>query len=103
MGHGGSRPGAGRKPGGKNRKTQAIVLKATAEGITPLEVMLNAMCDAYARGQFAQAAAFAEKCAPYMHPRLASFTADVQKNVDHQACPIRAGGRRRGDREWKSP
>jgi hypothetical protein len=40
---GGARPGAGRKPGSVTRKTREIAAKATAEGITPLEVMLRAM------------------------------------------------------------
>lgn len=43
MAKGGARPGAGRKPGSVTQKTREIAAKATAEGITPLEVMLRAM------------------------------------------------------------
>jgi hypothetical protein len=41
--HGGPRKGAGRKAGSTTRKTREIAERATAEGITPLEVMLRAM------------------------------------------------------------
>lgn len=43
MAKGGARAGAGRKPGSVTQKTREIAAKATAEGITPLEVMLRAM------------------------------------------------------------
>lgn len=43
MAHGGARKGAGRKAGSTTRKTREIADRATAEGITPLEVMLRAM------------------------------------------------------------
>lgn len=43
VGHGGARPGAGRKPGQANQKTREIADRAAREGITPLEVMLRAM------------------------------------------------------------
>lgn len=41
--HGGARRGAGRKAGGITAKTRAVAERASAEGITPLEVMLRAM------------------------------------------------------------
>lgn len=41
--HGGKRVGAGRKLGALAKRTQAIAEKASAEGITPLEVMLANM------------------------------------------------------------
>ncbi|VDO06495.1 unnamed protein product [Brugia timori] len=41
--HGGKRENSGRKNGSLTRKTRLIAEKATAEGITPLEVMLRAM------------------------------------------------------------
>lgn len=43
MAKGGARPGAGRKPGSATRKTREIAEQASADGITPLEVMLRAM------------------------------------------------------------
>ena len=43
MSHGGKRAGAGRKVGEVTKKTRAIAERAIAEGISPLEVMLNNM------------------------------------------------------------
>jgi hypothetical protein len=71
-GHGGRRAGAGRKPGVANKRTRAIVAAAAAEGVMPLEVMLQAMRAAHAAGDLAAAAAFAKDAAPYLHPKLAS-------------------------------
>jgi hypothetical protein len=42
-GHGGYRPGSGRKPGISNSKTLEIGDRAALEGITPLEVMHSVM------------------------------------------------------------
>ncbi len=69
---GGTRAGAGRKKGTLTRRTQEIVAKATAEGITPLEVMLQAMRQSWEAGNIVLASGFAEKAAPYVHPRLAA-------------------------------
>lgn len=80
-GRGGKRPGAGRKAGSATRKTREIAERAMADGITPLEFMLNIMrtelpevedervlLDAMAmRFEAAKAAA------PYIHPRLAAI------------------------------
>lgn len=69
-GHGGKRPGAGRKPSALTRKTREIAEKQVENGITPLEYMLGVMrdetADAGARFEAAKAAA------PYVHPRLAT-------------------------------
>ncbi len=70
----------GRKTGGRqkgvpNKRTEAklaIVAQATSEGISPLEVMLRAMRDAWENGDKVAAANFAKDAAPYMHPRLAA-------------------------------
>ena len=43
MARGGKRAGAGRKEGSKTKKTCEIAERAKAEGITPLEVMLDNM------------------------------------------------------------
>lgn len=79
---GGSRKGAGRKPGSATKKTREIADKAAEQGITPLEVMLNAMrehalaADAEAGADrlklMAQAATLAKDAAPYIHARLAT-------------------------------
>lgn len=97
-GRGGSRKGAGRKPGSATKKTREIADKAAAEGVTPLEVMLENMRFAHMeagtllanllaggaetpegfdqlkellkyRGMAQEAA---KDAAPYIHPRLAA-------------------------------
>ena len=82
MSHGGKRPGAGRKPGAANKKTRLVADRAAAEGITPLEVMLVAMREAYAAGHIAAAAAFAKDAAPYMHPKLAAIAPEPPIDTD---------------------
>lgn len=42
-GHGGKRVGAGRKTGALTKRTRAIAEQASAEGVSPLEVMLSNM------------------------------------------------------------
>lgn len=87
MANGGARPGAGRKPGGKNKRTQEIAIKAAQEGATPIEVMLGAMRLAWDEAQkvddfgervkAAKAAAdIAKEAAPYVHPKMAPKPAD---------------------------
>ena len=73
MAHGGARKGAGRKAGSLSAKTRAIAEHATAEGITPLEVMLHAMRAKFGEGDLVAAAALAKHAAPYVHPRLAAI------------------------------
>jgi hypothetical protein len=73
--HGGKRKGAGRRKGSLTKKTREIAEKASAEGITPLEVMLGAMRAAWEKQDKDTAARFAKDAAPYVHPRLA--------NVEH--------------------
>jgi hypothetical protein len=67
---GGKRDGAGRKVGAATKKTREVADKAAAEGITPLEYMLELLRDtqqpALVRFEAAKAAA------PYVHPKLSS-------------------------------
>lgn len=49
-----------------------MLAKATADGITPLEVMITAMRNAWAAGNIGDAVQHAVHAAPYVHPRLAS-------------------------------
>ena len=68
MPRGGRRPGAGRKPGAITRKTIArrlIAEQAAARGVTPLDVMLDNMRDAYA--QALQAEQALPSCVPDIH------------------------------------
>jgi hypothetical protein len=71
MANGGRRPGAGRKPGKKNTRSQEIANQQRAGGITPLEYMLKILRDEdqtpAARMEAAQSAA------PFMHSRLQSI------------------------------
>jgi hypothetical protein len=69
---GGQRPGAGRPAGAASKKTREIADRAAAQGITPLEVMIEAMQDAYAHGGAAAAFMYAKDAAPYMHAKLSS-------------------------------
>lgn len=84
MARGGKRPGAGRPPGAHNKRSRAIAEKAAKKGITPLEVMLDAMRHLHRKAYFdgakkraepddamlREAAEIAKDAAPYMHPRL---------------------------------
>lgn len=83
-GRGGARKGAGRKPGSATRKTREIADKAAAAGITPLEVMLEAMTTLRAAGEYEKAAAVAKDAAPYVHPRLSAIEMNA-KVATHEA------------------
>lgn len=78
---GGKRTGAGRKAGAVTKKTRAIADAAMTDGITPLEVMLGAMREAWAAGNKMDAADIAKDAAPYMHPRLAAV--ELSGNADN--------------------
>lgn len=73
MARGGKRIGAGRKAGAATKRTRAIADKATAEGMTPLEVMLKAMRTHADKDEWDEAASIAKDAAPYMHAKLASI------------------------------
>lgn len=78
---GGARKGAGRKAGSATKKTREIADRAMADGITPLEYMLQVMRtepDALMEPREAMAAVVmrfeaAKAAAPYIHPRLAAI------------------------------
>lgn len=75
MARGGKRPGAGRKKGSVTKATvyrQEMLAKATADGISPLDVMITAMRAAWDAGNVQDAVQHAVHAAPYVHPRLAS-------------------------------
>lgn len=73
MALGGARPGAGRKPGAKNKRTAEIARKASEKGITPLEVMLEAMWKVYKVSGAEAAVPYAKECAIYIHPKIQSI------------------------------
>lgn len=73
MPRGGKREGAGRKRGTVSEQTarrKEIIVKASAEGITPLEFMLKVLRDE--SKDFSDRYKAAVDAAPYMHPRLAA-------------------------------
>lgn len=92
MARGGKRPGAGRPRGSRDgspvkreiRKavTEKIVEEVRAEGILPLDVMTALMREYWEAGgteSKEKAAYWADRCAPYFHPKLA--------NVQHTGDP----------------
>jgi hypothetical protein len=85
-GHGGYRPGSGRKPGIPNSKTLEIRDRAAREGITPLEVMLSIMKERLAAGNQDGALVAANMAAPYMHSRLAATA--VKMDAEVRSCVI---------------
>lgn len=78
---GGARKGAGRKAGSATQKTREIADRAMADGLTPLEYMLDLMRSEAPDSDDArvlvshQAMRFeaAKAAAPYIHPRLAAI------------------------------
>lgn len=76
-GRGGARANAGRKAGAATKKTREIADKAMAEGISPLEFMLQVMRDdsnhedpRIQAQREAMRFEAAKAAAPYIHPRL---------------------------------
>lgn len=92
-GRGGFRAAAGRKKGSATKKTREIADRASAEGITPLEYMLDVMRSEPPPGlegnAILQAMALrfeaAKAAAPYIHPRLSSvnttLTGDLKASL----------------------
>lgn len=75
MPRGGKRPGAGRKKGQVTKATvfrQEMLARAAADGISPLEVIMTAMRNAWAANDHEKAVEYAVSAAPYVHPRLAA-------------------------------
>ena len=78
--HGGARKGAGRRAGSATKRTREIADKAAAEGITPLEFILDVMrkepsLELEPREYLAAVTLrfeAAKAAAPYVHPRLAA-------------------------------
>lgn len=70
--HGGARAGAGRKLGSASQKTREIADKCAAIGLTPLEIMVEAMIQYWNEGDRESAIKVAKDAAPYFHPRLSS-------------------------------
>lgn len=82
MARGGKREGAGRKAGSVTTRTRETADKAAAEGLTPLEYMLQVLRDA---GQSKEDRMWAaEKAAPYVHAKLASVELNASVAFSHE-------------------
>ena len=88
-------PGSGRQAGTRNKRTQAVLEKAEEYGISPLDVMLSTMRDAWeSAGKLtdpleklsakAIAVQAAKEAAPYVHARLASVESKVDATHEHR-------------------
>lgn len=100
MAHGGKRNGAGRKPSSATKKTRVVADKIATDGITPLEVMIDAMRKHYDGEEWDAAAAIAKDAAPYVHPKLSAVDfkgtvtsrheLDLSKLTDDQLATLAA-------------
>lgn len=79
---GGYRKTAGRKAGGKNKKTILLAEAIREQGITPLEYMLNIMRDEGAEKPLR--AEMAKAAAPYLHPRLQAIEMSGGLTLSHE-------------------
>ena len=107
---GGKRPGAGRPKGKPSQKTIArlkIAERATAEGITPLEVMLRtmrALWDQDTADAKLAACSIAKEAAPYLHPRLSAIEQNTTLKGDTLSELMRAiDGRTTGIADGADP
>lgn len=103
MPRGGARPGAGRHPGVRNRKTTEALKAIESGGITPLDYLLKLMRDEEQPPPVRLDAA--KSAAPYVHPRLNSteLTTEIRhvsEITDDKLVDIATGG---GDRVAETP
>jgi hypothetical protein len=94
MPSGGKRPGAGRKQTLALERDHATTTRPVSDVSKPLEVMLEAMREYWAQGEWDRAAAIAKVAAPYAHPRLSSIEQkpapiDVTKLTDEDLGTLR--------------
>ena len=76
-GYGGRRPGAGRRPGSRNRRTREA-MAAAQQGISPLDYLMSVYRNPAIELEYRIDAAKA--AAPYVHSRLSSI--EVQADTD---------------------
>jgi hypothetical protein len=69
---GGPQPNSGRPKSALTHRTRRLAEEAVSRGMTPLQVMLEAMYAYHLQGKLPEAVDVATKAAPYIHPRLAS-------------------------------
>ena len=79
--HGGSRLGAGRKPGKRNRKTAELIKAVEATGLTPLDYLLSILRDEEKPENIRLQAA--RDSAPYVHQRLQAVELESNVTTNH--------------------
>lgn len=75
MAQGGRRPGAGRKPGSRDKFSAEMLKEAAETGELPLEYLLGVMRDESNPIELRVNAA--KVAAPYVHPKLSAITVDM--------------------------
>ena len=90
---------AGRPPGSANKRSRKIAEEVYETGISPLEVLIEAMRFEYGEAtnpenqdimykslKLEKAADYAAKAAPYMHPRLQAveLSTDPDSPIEHR-------------------
>jgi hypothetical protein len=81
---GGHRPGAGRKKGSHNRRTEEAMAMAREAGCDPVKFLIEAMQDETL--PIKDRIECAKAVAPYVAPRLASMEARVTTGRTHEEC-----------------
>ncbi|QWD86080.1 hypothetical protein AOC19_04270 [Polynucleobacter asymbioticus] len=77
-GHGGRRPGSGRRKGSPTEKTTKVARDfVQSEAMTPLEVILRCMSDKVDQGEYEAAFPYAVAAAPYIHAKLGNSQAQI--------------------------
>jgi len=97
MGHGGKRPGAGRKPGAVQIRSLEDAARILGDGVTPLDYLVGVMrgTEMFDPERFEAAKA----AAPYMHARLAAVEHKGEvavRNVARLPMPAKTA------KEWSS-
>lgn len=82
MPRGGSRPGAGRPPGSRNKRTEEQEKAIKESGLTPLEYLTSVYRDEAKEPQVRMEAAKA--AAPYVHPKLSNVEMSGSLGMTHE-------------------
>jgi hypothetical protein len=83
---GGARPGAGRKKGQRDKRTQEMLAKASAAGMLPHEFLCSVSQGQVIDGHtptFAERMAAATQAAPYYAPRLQAIDQKHSGSIVH--------------------
>jgi hypothetical protein len=72
----------GRQPGTANKRTKEVMAAVESTGMTPLQVMVAIMREAYDAKDHEKALDAASKAAPYIHAKLSSSSVDLNVKRD---------------------